>query len=172
MNNSEIINRILYEFDSIENEDLVFLLNKLSLKLVRWLAKIHPDNRTRKSLLRFSNISIGSGTVINTNFICSDDYNKLLTIGDRVAISPNVTIICSSGPNNSDLNQNNYVKNNLIVSLPVVIEDDVWIGANVVILPGVRIKRQSIIGAGAIVSNDVDSNSIYAGNPAKKIRTI
>ena len=52
---------------------------------------------------------------------------------------------------------------------PVVIEDDVWIGSNVIILPGVRVCHGSIIGAGAVVTKDVEPYSIMAGNPAKVI---
>jgi maltose O-acetyltransferase len=50
---------------------------------------------------------------------------------------------------------------------PVVIEDDVWLGARVIILPGIRIGRGSIIGAGAVVTKDVPSFAICAGNPAR-----
>lgn len=53
---------------------------------------------------------------------------------------------------------------------PVVIEDDVWIGANVIILPGVHVKKGAVIGAGSIVTKDVPGYAIVAGNPAKIIR--
>jgi len=52
---------------------------------------------------------------------------------------------------------------------PVVIEDDVWIGSKVIILPGLKIGRGSIIGAGAVVTKDVEPYSIVAGNPARVI---
>ena len=51
-----------------------------------------------------------------------------------------------------------------------VIEDDVWIGLGSIVLSGVTIKKGSIVAAGSVVTKDVDSYSIYAGNPAKKIR--
>lgn len=54
---------------------------------------------------------------------------------------------------------------------PVTIEDDVWIGARAIILPGVTIGRGSIIGAGAIVTKDVPPYSIAAGNPARVVKT-
>ena len=54
--------------------------------------------------------------------------------------------------------------------LGIYIEDDVWIGANSVVLPGVRIGRGSVIGAGSVVTKEVPPFSVYAGNPAKLIR--
>jgi len=54
---------------------------------------------------------------------------------------------------------------------PVIIDDDVWIGSRVIILPGVTVQRGSIIGAGAVVTKDVRSYSIVGGNPAKIIGT-
>jgi maltose O-acetyltransferase len=53
---------------------------------------------------------------------------------------------------------------------PVVIEDDVWVGSKVIILPGVRVGRGSIIGAGAVVTENVKPYTIVGGNPAKVIR--
>jgi acetyltransferase-like isoleucine patch superfamily enzyme len=50
--------------------------------------------------------------------------------------------------------------------LPVVIEDDVWVGANVTILPGRRIGQGSIVGAGSVVTRDVPAYAIVGGNPA------
>jgi len=52
----------------------------------------------------------------------------------------------------------------------VVIEDDVWIGANVVVSPGVHIKRGAIVGANSVVTKDVDAYSIVGGAPAKFIK--
>ena len=54
---------------------------------------------------------------------------------------------------------------------PIVIEDDVWIGARVIILPGVRVGKGSIIGAGSVVTHDVAPYSIVGGNPARLIRS-
>jgi acetyltransferase-like isoleucine patch superfamily enzyme len=54
----------------------------------------------------------------------------------------------------------------------IIIEENVWIGMNTVILKGVKIGKNSIVGAGSIVTKDIDENSIYAGNPARKIRNI
>jgi maltose O-acetyltransferase len=53
---------------------------------------------------------------------------------------------------------------------PIVIEDDVWIGARVILMPGVRIEKGSIIGAGSVVTKDVPPYTIVGGNPAREIR--
>jgi acetyltransferase-like isoleucine patch superfamily enzyme len=53
---------------------------------------------------------------------------------------------------------------------PVLIEDHVWIGAHVIILPGVRIGRHSAIGAGSVVTKDVPANCLAVGNPARVLR--
>ena len=58
------------------------------------------------------------------------------------------------------------------LSKEIVIENDVWIGMNCMILKGVRIGSGSIIAAGSIVIHDVEANSLYAGNPAKKIKSL
>lgn len=55
---------------------------------------------------------------------------------------------------------------------PVAIEDEVWIGFNALILPGVRIGTQSVIGAGAVVTKDVPPKSVAAGNPARVLRSL
>lgn len=58
----------------------------------------------------------------------------------------------------------------LTADAPVVVENDVWIGANVTLLPGVRLGTGSIVAAGAVVTRDVSSHAIVGGNPAKLIK--
>jgi maltose O-acetyltransferase len=132
----------------------------------------HPDNRTRKIFFRLTNVEIGDGVILNPNLIISDGYQRLLKIGNRAALGPNVTIICESTPDNSLLKYNEYVTNVLVCAQPVVIEDDVWVGANVVILPGVTIGRGAIIGAGSVVPQDVPPNTIATGVPARFIHKL
>ena len=54
--------------------------------------------------------------------------------------------------------------------MPIIFEDDVWIGANAIILSGVTIGEGAIIGAGSVVTKNVEPYTIFAGNPAKKIK--
>jgi maltose O-acetyltransferase len=70
-----------------------------------------------------------------------------------------------------DNNQHDVVRHTeLPPSAPVIIEDNVWIGSKVVILPGVRIGSRAVIGAGSIVTKDIPSRCVAAGNPARVLR--
>lgn len=141
-------------------------------KWLRWLATYHPDNRSRKLFLRQSNVKIGSGTVINTGFIVSDDYKPLLSIGERVAISPNVIIVCVSSPNNSNLKQVSGFSEKYLKEQPVTIGDDTWIGAGTIILPGITIGSMVVIGAGSIVTKNIPDSTVVAGCPASVINKL
>jgi maltose O-acetyltransferase len=128
----------------------------------------------RKRYSDYIGVSMGNGSFCNLGLKVVQNENKICVhVGDNVSVAPNVTFICNSKPNNAKvLSEIDYVKNNLIKSSDVNIEDDVWIGANVTIFPGVTIGTCSVIGAGSIVMQDVEPYSIYAGAPAKKIRDL
>ena len=91
-----------------------------------------------------------------------------VTIGKDVLMGPDVIILTTrhafEDPD-TPINQQG-----VLPIAPVTIGDDVWIGARVVILPGVKIGRGAIIGAGSIVTKNVPQNTIVGGNPAKAIR--
>ncbi|WP_435011866.1 acyltransferase (plasmid) [Tundrisphaera lichenicola] len=103
-------------------------------------------------------LTLGSGYINNGVTI---DCFKSITIGNRVAISKNVTI------RDSD---NHSIDGAGEISAPVIIEDDVWIGLNAVILKGVRVGAGSVVAAGAVVTRDVPRNSLVGGVPARVIR--
>jgi acetyltransferase-like isoleucine patch superfamily enzyme len=84
-----------------------------------------------------------------------------IEIGNYVVISNNVLIIDHDGYG---------LDGNTAIEKPVKIGNHVWIGIRAIILKGVTIGDNSVIGAGAVVTNDVEPNSLVAGNPAKKIR--
>ena len=133
--------------------------------ILRLIANHCPEPKLRHFLFKISGIVIGNESYINMEFRVIDDYEKhSVVIGNRVAIAPNVTIIVSSNPNKSKLS--NFVK---IRKEKVVIEDDVWIGTGVIIMPGITIGKCSIIGAGSVVTEDVEPYSIVVGVPAKRI---
>ena len=172
MKPSEVVASILFDYESMTADEVRELCKGLSWKTIRWLGAHHPDNKTRKIFFELTNVEVGEETVINIHFVVSDGRLPLLKIGRRVAVSPNVTIVCESGPNNSVLGASEYVRNHLMHALPVVIEDDVWVGANVIILPGVTVGARSIVGAGAVVTRDIPSDVIATGVPAKVTRKL
>lgn len=116
---------------------------------------------------RPKNISIGKSVYINYDCTVSA-YSGKITIGDDVMIGFNSNILTT-----------NHGYKNLKVSMMkqkdqknanIVIGDDVWIAANVTILPNVRIGKGAIIGAGSVVTKDVKPYSIVGGVPAKHIK--
>ena len=110
------------------------------------------------------NIEIGrnSGIGINAKITSST------IIGANVMMGPNVSIFTTT--HNFDKKEVPMCEQGDGVIKSVIIEDDVWIGANVIILPGVTVGKGSIIGAGSIVTKDVKEYTIVAGNPAKVIK--
>jgi acetyltransferase-like isoleucine patch superfamily enzyme len=164
--------KILFEWDELNFEKLTELTNGASSKMLRWLAMIHPDNRTRENLLRLSNIKVGKNTVINIGLNVYDTTECVVEIGDNCAIAANVSLIAESGPNMSQLGSIPYIKEHYMKRGKIVIEDHVWIGANVIVFPGVRVGQNSIVGAGSLVTKDIPVNSIVKGQPAKIFKEI
>jgi len=106
-----------------------------------------------------SNVFINSGAVI--------DGRGGITIGNHVMIGPNVCIT-SSTHQYKDLTLPMMIHGHEL--RPVIIGNDVWIGANATILGGVTIGQGAIIAAGAVVNNDVEKFAIVGGVPARKIK--
>lgn len=111
------------------------------------------------------NIEVGNNFFANFNFVVLDEAK--VTIGDNVFIAPNVGIYCAGHPFDVELRNSG-----LEYAFPVTIGDNVWIGAGVQILPGVTIGSGTTIAAGSVVSKDIPSNVIAAGNPCRVIREI
>ena len=109
-------------------------------------------------------VSIGSGTYANMNLTLIDDWK--ITIGKNVLIGPNVTLCTTGHPVHPAHRLDG------MYSFPVTIGDNVWLGGNVMVLPGVTIGENAVIGAGSIVTKDIPANVIAAGVPCKVIREI
>ena len=109
-------------------------------------------------------IKIGKCTTIN-HFACIYGQGGV-HIGKFVSIATKVTIVAANH-NFEDIGR--YIKEQGVSAKGIVIEDDVWIGANAVILDGVKIGKGAIIAAGAVVNRDVDDYAIVGGVPAKMI---
>lgn len=111
------------------------------------------------------NIHIGNNFYSNTDLIILDQCP--VTIGDHVFIGPRVGIFCATHPIDA------MIRNlQLEGGKPITIGNDVWIGGQVTINPGVTIGNDVIIGSGSVVTKDIPDHVIAAGNPCKVIRTI
>lgn len=88
-----------------------------------------------------------------------------ITIGNNVLLSPGVGIFAQ----NHGIERDKLIREQPQTAQGVVIEDDVWVGANAIVLDGATIGRGAVIGAGAVVTKHVPPYEIWVGNPAKKI---
>lgn len=108
-------------------------------------------------------IAIDRGTYLN-RFTMLDAHTQI-SIGRNCMIGP----YCYITDANHGRAPGVLVKDQKMEPRPVVIEDDVWLGASVVVLPGVRLGRGCVIGAGAVVTHDVPAGAVFAGVPAARI---
>lgn len=118
----------------------------------------------------YKTISVGDDVSISIGATFSATESSI-SIGNKVMFGPNVTIM-GGDHNTSRIGRFMYdiQEKEPGDDLPVIIEDDVWVGAGAIILKGVRIGRGSIIAAGAIVIRDIPSYSIAGGVPAKRLK--
>ena len=112
-----------------------------------------------------SNIFVGKNCFINYN--CTMLDNARITMGDNCLLAPNVSIYTAGHTLYPDLRSMSYE-----YGVAVTIGDNVWIGGNTVICPGVHIGSNCVIGAGSVVTKDIPDWSLAAGNPCRVIRKI
>lgn len=161
-----IVVRFRNSFLNIANRILAFFYKKC-MKECGINVCIMPISSEYRGL---RNLCVGNNTVIPMGAVlyCT---NAELKIGSKVIFGPHPTII--TGDHRIDV-IGRFIKDSYEKlpqnDLPVVIEDDVWAGANIVILKGVRIGRGSVIAAGAIVNKSCPAYSIIGGCPAKILK--
>lgn len=122
------------------------------------------------------NINIEKGAIYSTEVSLGNDsgigINCLITgeveIGNNVMMGPEVIVFTTN--HRHDRVDIPMIEQGFEAMRPVVIGNDVWIGQRVIILPGVTIGDGCIIGAGAVVSKDVDSYSVFVGNPGRVVK--
>ncbi|MBO5872673.1 MAG: sugar O-acetyltransferase [Clostridia bacterium] len=110
-------------------------------------------------------VHFGNSVYANFGLTLADDTH--IYVGDKTMIGPNVTIATAGHPILPKLREEAYQFN-----LPVHIGRNCWLGAGVVVLPGITIGDNSVIGAGSIVTKDIPSNCVAVGNPCKVLREI
>lgn len=118
--------------------------------------------------------TIGKNFFANFNFTVQDD--ACVTIGDNCNFGPNVTIVTPLHPlvagERRAVYDENGVPRHMCYARPVHIGNDCWLGANVVVCPGVTIGDGCVIGAGSVVTRDIPPDSVAVGNPCRVLRTI
>lgn len=110
-------------------------------------------------------VHVGKNVFINFNANLVDDGD--IFIGDDCMIGPNVSIVTAIHPVSPKLRLHKIQYNK-----PVHIGKNVWMGAGAIVLPGVTIGDNSIVGAGSVVTHDVEENTIVVGSPARVLRRI
>lgn len=110
-------------------------------------------------------VHFGNSVYANFNLTLVDDTH--IYVGDCTMIGPNVTIATAGHPILPELREKAYQFNQ-----PVHIGRNCWLGAGVVVLPGITIGDNSVIGAGSIVTKDIPANVIAVGNPCRVLREI
>ncbi|WXR62167.1 2,3,4,5-tetrahydropyridine-2,6-dicarboxylate N-acetyltransferase [Peptostreptococcaceae bacterium AGR-M142] len=154
-------NKATIEYYHLENDrknSAIPMLDKLNIK-----ARIEPGAIIRDMVTIKENAVIMMGAVINIGSQVGKntmiDMNAVLgaraTVGDNVHVGAGTVIAGVLEPPSKT---------------PVIVEDDVLIGANCVILEGVRLKKGCVIAAGSVVTEDVEENQVVAGSPAKLIK--
>jgi maltose O-acetyltransferase len=111
------------------------------------------------------NITIGARTFVNYNLTALDV--AAITIGADCQIGPNVQLLTPTHPLAPQPR-----RDKLEAASPIVIEDNVWLGGGVIVCPGVTIGKDSVVGAGSVVTRDVPPGVIAVGNPARVLRSI
>ena len=115
----------------------------------------------------FGGAHVHLGNHVYCNFAVTMVDDTHIYIGDNTMIAPNVTIATAGHPVLPELREHDYQYN-----MPVHIGRTCWIGAGAVILPGVTVGDNTVIGAGSVVTKDIPANVVAVGNPCRPIRTL
>ncbi len=145
-------------------------LFRLKVKICKVLATHFPWVKVRVWAMHGLGFKMGVDIIPSPGIMfvmMNSGDSGTLDIGDRVGIGSGSIIILESSPGNSRLKEI-YPSD----KRGIKIEQDVWIGAGVIILPGVTIGEFAIIGSGSVVNKDVDAYTLVGGVPAKKLRDI
>lgn len=167
-------------------DEAIFNIVKDTVHYVEILNKLsNSEIQRRRDFLRTFVAKLDEGAMINSpfymefanhlemgvnsfiNYDCIMLNNAMVKLGDNVLVGPKVSFYTAMHP--IDAKQREQW---LVYAKPITVEDNVWIGGSVTILGGVTIGKNAIVGAGAVVTKDVEPNTIVVGNPARVLRKI
>lgn len=157
----KIIIKYIVKFDSFAKAK-ISIYQKSKFKKCGDNVSINPN-----CVFTYETISIGNDVFIGANTVIQSVSSEII-IGNHIALGPGVNIY---GSDHDYKKVGKYVRNIVKISdTNIIIEDDCWIGANVIILKGVRIGKGSIIGAGTILTHSVQPYSIVYGKAENVIK--
>ena len=110
-------------------------------------------------------IRVGARTFVNYGLVALDVAS--IAIGDDVQIGPNVQLLTPTHPIDPDTRRAKWE-----AAEPIAIGGNAWLGGGVIVLPGVTIGENTVVGAGSIVTKDLPANVVAAGNPARVVRSL
>jgi len=112
-----------------------------------------------------AHLTVGARCFANFGLVALDV--AAITIGDDVQIGPNVQLLTPTHPVEPEPRRQKWE-----AAEPIVIGDNVWLGGGVVVLPGVTIGENTVVGAGSVVTRDLPANVVAVGNPARVVRSL
>jgi maltose O-acetyltransferase len=112
-----------------------------------------------------AHLTVGARCFANFGLVALDV--AAITIGDDVQIGPNVQLLTPTHPVEPEPRRQKWE-----AAEPIVIGDNVWLGGGVIVLPGVTIGENTVVGAGAVVTRDLPANVVAVGNPARVVRSL
>lgn len=170
----------------------------MTLRTKRLLVKLNTtdfaDAKQKEAILRDMLGRVGTNVHVDIDFRC--EYGKNIFVGDKVIINMNCTFVDN---NRIEIGNNVLIASNVQIytathstkvkertmqdwdeskaicntyALPVKIEDNVWIGGGAILLPGVTIGKNSVVGAGSVVTRSIPPNCVAVGNPCKVIKYV
>lgn len=163
MGEQSAYNEILYDFNRTRPSELP-LRTEILKKLLGSMGEniyIEPPLHANWG----KNTHLGNNVYANFNLTLVDDAD--IYIGDNVMIGPNVVLATAGHPIHPALRERGMQFN-----IPIYIGNNVWLGAGVIVLPGVKIGDNSVIGAGSVVTHDIPENCVAFGNPCRVHRPI
>lgn len=142
--------------------------------LQRALIRYEPGYLNSPVRWQYGHLDIDKGCFFNWDCLFLD--NAKITFGPFVAVGPRTQFITSGHPlraaDRTALDANGNFAHVWVTSAPITVEESVWIGAGVIVLPGVTIGARSMIGAGSVVTKSVPPDSLAYGNPCRVVRQI